>query len=208
MNDSTIISIDNLNISLKSQSAVLLPLLASFSLTINEGEYKTLSSPTGTGKTTLLNYIAGILECNNEETQKRFEISGSFEKIQDLQIAYAFQEPRLIQGISVLKNVMLPLENQMTKQEAKALSLMWLQKLNLFNKEQLQPSLLSGGEQQRAGLARAFAYSQVSKLPCLLLLDEPFASQDQKNAENIKNLILEQIKLPGHAALIVSHSRA
>lgn len=190
-NSETLLSIKNLSISTKA-----LELIKDFNLELHEGECKGISAPTGTGKTTLFNYIAGILP------QASFEISGELIKNPELKISYGFQEPRLIPGVSALKNVMLPLENKMKKERAESIAKEWLGRFNLSNKVCELPKKLSGGEQQRVNLARAFANAGG-----LLLLDEPFASQDEENAQNIIALIKEILLIPHTAVLIISHDK-
>lgn len=172
-------------------------LIKNFNLELTAGDYKTISAPTGTGKTTLFNYIAGILP------QDTFEVSGDMIKTPDLRISYAFQEPRLIPSVSVLKNVMLPLQNLMEQQRAESVARVWLQRFKLSHKVMDFPENLSGGEKQRANLARAFAYT-----PGLLLLDEPFSSQDEENAKNIQDIIKETLFIPNTAVLLITHERA
>ena len=197
-------------------------LVKNFNLELSAGDYKTISAPTGTGKTTLFNYIAGILP------QTPFEITGEMIKAQGLRIAYAFQEPRLIPSISVLKNVMLPLQNLMDPQRAESVARVWLQRFKLSHKVLDLPENLSGGEKQRANLSRAFAYASTAAtettravpetkravpepvegpLTKLLLLDEPFSSQDEQNAQNIISLIKEMLFIPGTAVLLITHDR-
>lgn len=204
MTKTPLISIKNLSISTASSTVGGgLPLIQNYNLELIAGQTAAISAPTGSGKTSLFNYIAGILP------EKSFTITGQVQKTEGLQISYAFQEARLLLGQSALKNVMLPLENIMDLDSARALAKSWLQKFKLLNKIDEKAGKLSGGEQQRTGLARAFAYSQVlvtiKKSPCLLLLDEPYASQDKDNIQNIKNLIKEQLLLPDLAILIISH---
>lgn len=180
-------------------------LVKNFNLELTAGEYKTISAPTGTGKTTLFNYIAGILP------KAPFEVTGEMIKAPGLKISYAFQEPRLIPSISVLKNVMLPLQNLMDPQRAESVARVWLQRFKLSHKVLDLPENLSGGEKQRANLARAFAYASAAgegPLSKLLLLDEPFSSQDEQNAQNILALIKETLLVPDTAVLLITHDRS
>ena len=199
-NVQALLSIKNLCISTKE-----LELIKNYNLELGPGQSSCISSPTGTGKTTLFNYIADLLP------SAVFKITGEVQKTPGLKISYAFQEPRLLASLTALKNVMLPLEKLLDSNQAKSIAQAWLEKFKLDNKICDRPEKLSGGEQQRTGLARAFAYAQVQtslkKSPCLLLLDEPFASQDQANAENIRNLIKEELLLPDLAVLLISHDR-
>ena len=190
-------------------------LVKNFNLELTAGDYKTISAPTGTGKTTLFNYIADILP------QDTFKVTGEMIKAPGLRIAYAFQEPRLIPSISVLKNVMLPLQNLMDSQRAESVARVWLQRFKLSHKVLDLPENLSGGEKQRANLSRAFAYASTAAtdttravpepvegpLTKLLLLDEPFSSQDEQNAQNILSLIKEMLFIPNTAVLLITHDR-
>ena len=194
-NSKSLLSIKNLSIETDQ-----LRLIKNFNLELKIGECKGISAPTGTGKTTLFNYIAGLLP------QKEYTISGELVKAPDLKIAYVFQEPRLIPGLSALKNVMLPLENIFEPERAISASRIWLERFKLSNKANALPNNLSGGEQQRVNLARAFAYLGAGG-DGLLLLDEPFASQDEENAQNIQSLIKEMLFMQKKSALIISHDK-
>ena len=199
-NNQSILSIKNLYI-----SAGNIDLIRNYNLELHAGEYKVISAPTGTGKTTLFNYIAGILP------EQNFRVTGQIQKATELRLSYAFQEPRLISSVSVLKNVMLPLENNMELLRAESVARVWLERFKLSHKLKDFPTNLSGGEQQRANLARAFAYVSAGNVegprPKLLLLDEPFASQDEHNAQNIISLIKETVFLPQTAVLLITHDR-
>ena len=167
-----------------------------FSLDVFAGEIIGFFAPTGSGKTSLFNHIAGTM-LESVETS----------------ISYVFQEPRLIPSLTVLKNVMLPLENKMKENDAKDLAIQWLEKLNMGHKINDLAKTLSGGEQQRTAIARAFAYTcAVPELveggegvERLLLLDEPFASQDEINTTNIVNLIKQIVSVQHCACLVISH---
>ena len=163
-------------------------LFKNFSLDVFEDEIIGFFAPTGTGKTSLFNHIANIAGAG---------------------ISYVFQEPRLIPSLTVLKNVMLPLENKMNEKASKDLAIEWLEKLNMGHKINDRAKTLSGGEQQRTAIARAFAYTcAVPELvEGLLLLDEPFASQDEINTSNIVNLIKQIVSEQHCACLVISHDR-
>jgi len=171
-----------------------------FSLDVFDGEIIGFFAPTGSGKTSLFNHIAGT--------------SAVVEPV-ETSISYVFQEPRLIPSLTVLKNVMLPLENKMKENDAKDLAIQWLEKLNMGHKINDLAKTLSGGEQQRTSIARAFAYTCAvperveggAGIQGLLLLDEPFASQDEINTTNIVNLIKQIVSSQHCACLVISHDR-
>ena len=172
-------------------------LFKNFSLDVFAGEIIGFFAPTGSGKTSLFNHIAGT--------------SAVVEPV-ETSISYVFQEPRLIPSLTVLKNVMLPLENKMKENDAKDLAIQWLEKLNMGHKINDLAKTLSGGEQQRTAIARAFAYSSavpelVEGVKRLLLLDEPFASQDETNTQNIMKLIKDRVRGQQCACLVISHDR-
>ncbi len=174
-------------------------LFQNFSLDVFEGEIIGFFAPTGTGKTSLFNHIANTSGVGPEP-------------VEGLSISYAFQEPRLIPSLTVLKNVMLPLENKMDEKSSTDLAIQWLEKLNMGHKINDLTKTLSGGEQQRTSIARAFAYTcavpeRVEGVERLLLLDEPFASQDEINTTNIVNLIKQIVSEQHCACLIISHDR-
>ena len=174
-------------------------LFQNFSLDVFEGEIIGFFAPTGTGKTSLFNHIANTSGVGPEHVER-------------LSISYAFQEPRLIPSLTVLKNVMLPLENKMDEKSSTDLAIQWLEKLNMGHKINDLTKTLSGGEQQRTSIARAFAYTcavpeRVEGVERLLLLDEPFASQDEINTTNIVNLIKQIVSEQHCACLIISHDR-
>lgn len=177
-----------------------------FSLDVFDGEIIGFFAPTGSGKTSLFNHIAGTM----------LEPKSAVVEPVETTISYVFQEPRLIPSLTVLKNVMLPLENKMKENDAKDLAIQWLEKLNIGHKINDLAKTLSGGEQQRTAIARAFAYTcavpmlrqaQQTQTEGLLLLDEPFASQDETNTQNIVKLIKDLVRGQQCACLVISHDR-
>lgn len=175
MSDKLIYSIKNLT--LKNGDKTL---LENFTLEIFQNQIIGIFAPTGTGKTTLLNYI-----------------SENFQSV-----SYAYQDLRLLNLFSPFKNVILPLEKKLSKSEAKLKAEKWLNDFELSDKKFLSCEKLSGGEKQRVCLARAFAYPAE-----LLLLDEPFSSQDQEKKEKFLNITKEFIKNGESACIIVSHDK-
>ena len=151
--------------------------------------------PSGSGKSTLLN-ILGLIEtpysgefyfngkeCIKLNNNMKTEIRKKF-------IGYIFQNNQLLEDFTVLENIALPLILLGEKfSYAKKKALNFLEILNLDEKKNNKPGLLSGGEQQRVAIARALI-----KKPSLILADEPTGSLDLENSNVILNLILELSK--------------
>lgn len=177
-----IIEINNLNITFGNKK-----LFENYSLQINQGETLGIYAPTGKGKTTLLNYIA----------QNYYKI---------IKISYAYQDNRLLLNKTVLQNInfIIPKDkqkNKIIKDTNNKIELLF-QDLELQNKKNTPCKFLSGGEQQRVNLARAFAFE-----PELLLLDEPFSAQDIEHKKQICSIIKNQIIEKNKTMILVSHSR-
>lgn len=171
-------------------------LFSDFSLELKSNQIIGIKGPSGKGKTTLLNCIADVLPKDNT-----FVITGSIQKKSNIKISYVFQEHRLIPFISVLKNVMLPLEKIMPKDEAEQIAMNYLKEFELLYKKDNFPNELSGGEKQRVSLARAFAYPSD-----LLLMDEPFQSQDLQKKQKLIMMTKNILQKESRAIIFVSHS--
>lgn len=185
-----ILQIKDLSISQDSKK-----LFSDFCLELKSNQIIGIKAPSGTGKTTLLNCIADVLPQDNP-----FLITGSIQKKLNIKISYVFQEHRLIPFISVLKNVMLPLEKIMTKDEAEQIATNYLKEFDLLYKKDNFPNELSGGEKQRVSLARAFAYPSD-----LLLMDEPFQSQDKEKKQRLILTTKNILQKESRAIIFVSH---
>ena len=162
-----------------------------------------VSGKSGSGKSTFLNLIAGII------SQDSGEIFFNDEKISSLSeskrdafrsknIGYVFQTFNLLQGFTAIENVMLGMmfANNLDRKKAEAL----LNKVGLAKKINNKPSELSVGEQQRVAIARAVANS-----PKLILADEPTANLDAKNGELAIDLIKNICEENKISLLLVSH---
>ncbi len=150
-----------------------------FNLEIEEGKVTCILGESGSGKTTLLNCIARLTDFSGE--------------IPELKCSYVFQSPRLVPNLTVYKNLSLVLNDS---EKINAI----LQKVRLSEKANEYPRNLSGGQAQRAGLARAFlAVSDI------ILLDEPFASLDLKLKTEMERLFFEICKADNRTALFVTH---
>jgi sulfonate transport system ATP-binding protein len=151
-------------------------------LDIAAGEFVALLGHSGSGKTTLLRTLAGLDPVDEGEVEL------------PVKRAVVFQEPRLLPWKSVWQNVALGLRN------AEAAARSALAEVGLSHRAEAWPLTLSGGEAQRAGLARALVRD-----PALLLLDEPFASLDALTRMRMQHLVAELWTAHGCAVLLVTH---
>ena len=160
-----------------------------------QGEFLAIVGPSGTGKTTLLNIIAGL--DHNMNGTVRCNTSGEIEdKAESERIGFLFQESRLMPWLTAIENVSLVLPDG--EQEHAGLM---LEKVGLGDFINAYPNQLSGGMQRRVALARAFAFE-----PQLLLMDEPFQSLDAPTADQLRDLLLEFWGRSRCTVLFVTHS--
>ncbi|MBR5315047.1 MAG: ABC transporter ATP-binding protein [Clostridia bacterium] len=162
-------------------------LFQNFSLNTEKSGIIALWGESGKGKTTLLRMIAGL--------DKKY--SGKIDCENQNKIAYVFQEARLLNNLTALENVSLPLGN--TK-ESLELAKEWLIKMGLEDDLNTYPEEMSGGMKQRVSLARAFAYEGD-----ILLLDEPFNGIDPERTKAIMDILLDYSKT--HLCILVTHNK-
>lgn len=163
--------------------------LKPFDLSIGAGETVLITGPSGSGKTSLLKLILGI----EVPTSGTFEVLGhsiSAGNDQDIrrmrtQIGPIFQDFRLLEGRSVLDNVMLGLRFlDFSHADMKRIATEYIERVGLAHKLSHTVDRLSWGECQRVAIARA-----VSRRPKLIVADEPTGNLDQSNAINVLNLL-------------------
>src|SRR5437588_2078883 len=168
------------------------------SLQISAGEFVCLVGPSGCGKTTLLRLVHGLLEPDSGEVL----VDGRAGVAPGPHAGFVFQSFRLLPWRSVLDNVEFPLQIQgMPQTQRASRARRYLRLVGLEDFEHSYPHELSGGMQQRVGLARALALE-----PRILLMDEPFAALDAQTREFMQielSRIWEQL---GIAVLFVTHS--
>ncbi len=182
--------------------------LKDFDLTIKRGEFIMIMGPSGCGKTTLLNII-GLLD---RATSGEYSLNGENvagissrrkARLRAKKIGFIFQNFNLIQDLSVLENVALPLVyiNQprtvRLKNASDALS-----RFHLQEKEYYLPSQLSGGQQQRAAIARAIVSD-----PEIILADEPTGNLDSRASTAVMEE-LKSIHAEGNTIIMVTHNPA
>ena len=147
--------------------------LDNFYLTVNDGEKIVLTGESGVGKTTLLRILS------------RLETADSGDVVCDGQIAYMFQDPRLLPWKTAKENILAVL-----KKENCSLAGKYLDAVGLTGAADKIPDELSGGMAQRVSFARFLAYTEESGAT-LLLLDEPFSALDKDTADKMLKLLLD-----------------
>lgn len=187
----------------KTENSV--PALDGVSLSIMEGEAIAIMGPSGSGKTTLLN----IIGCMDEPDQGKYmfdemEINTLTKSKADLfrkkTIGFVFQQFALLKDYTVMENVEIPLiAMNVRKKKRREICHEWLSKMGMEEYEKKYPTKLSGGQQQRCAIARAL----VNGAP-IILADEPTGALDQKNGQEIINLLLE-LNREGKTIIVVTH---
>lgn len=170
--------------------------------TVESGGQVALRGESGSGKTTFLNLIAGILRADSGEITIDGEAMAASEAARDAlrarKIGYIFQTFNLLQGYTCAENVLLGMAFGPGADRARAEDL--LKRVGLANRLNYYPRQLSVGQQQRVAVARALANA-----PRLVLADEPTGNLDRKNSAEALQLIREACKETGAALLLVSH---
>ncbi|MFN5646032.1 MAG: ABC transporter ATP-binding protein [Sphingobacteriales bacterium] len=172
---------------------------------VEAGSTMAIVGPSGSGKTTLLGLCAGLdsatsgsvllngirLETLSED--KRAEVRNQY-------VGFIFQNFQLLPTLTALENVMVPMElRKQTNVRAKAMEL--LDRVGLKDRAHHYPVQLSGGEQQRISLARAFANT-----PKILFADEPTGNLDAETAERVEQLLFTLNREAGTTLIIVTHN--
>lgn len=206
-NPQVILSATALSKSVKSLSDSTddqLRILHQVDLLIQSGETVAIVGPSGSGKSTLLGLLAGLdVPTSGQINLAGHELSTANEDqralIRAQNVGFVFQSFQLIQGLSALENVMLPLELKQMKQ-ANQLAVEILSRVGLKERLSHYPSHLSGGEQQRVAIARAFVSS-----PAILFADEPTGNLDKKTANTIIDLLFEMNQEKNTTLILVTH---
>ena len=182
--------------------------LSKISLTINKGEYVSISWPSGCGKSTLLSLL-GLLDTNTGGKYQLAEHDVSNiskqqrAKIRNTEIGFIFQSFNLISDLNVEENVELPLtyRNDLNKKQRKEMVKSALLQVDMAHRAKHFPSQLSGGESQRVAIARAIIND-----PQIILADEPTGSLDFSTAKEIFQLLEDQ-KNPERLIIFATHNR-
>ncbi|MFZ5597734.1 MAG: ABC transporter ATP-binding protein [Bacillota bacterium] len=165
---------------------------------ILENEFVCIVGPSGSGKTTLLRIIGGL----EQPDSGRVLIDGTEIKPERGDIGFVFQENSLFPWLNVEKNVTFGLNVKgVSSAEQKKVAQHYIELVGLKGFENYYPQQLSGGMKQRAGIARAMAYS-----PRLLLMDEPFAALDAQTRNTMQKELLDIWSREKKTVIFVTHS--
>jgi putative ABC transport system ATP-binding protein len=181
-----------------------LTVLDNINFSITSGSTMAIVGPSGSGKTTLLGLCAGL----DRATSGTVELHGTklnglsedrLALVRNQYVGFIFQNFQLLPTLTALENVMVPLELRGEKNiKPRALDL--LDKVGLSERSHHYPTQLSGGEQQRVSLARAF-----SNQPRILFADEPTGNLDAETSEKVVKLLFDLNKETGTTLVLVTH---
>ncbi|MEO5995887.1 MAG: ABC transporter ATP-binding protein [Chitinophagaceae bacterium] len=199
----TILNIENVSKTYQSAGRTL-TVLDSINFSVEAGATMAIVGPSGSGKTTLLGLAAGLdrsssgtvelhgIRLDNLNEDQRASVRNKY-------VGFIFQNFQLLPTLTALENVMVPLELRGEKNvRPRAQDL--LDKVGLADRGHHYPAQLSGGEQQRVSLARAF-----SNKPGILFADEPTGNLDAETSEKIIDLIFNLNKEAGTTLILVTH---
>ncbi|AKQ45376.1 ABC transporter [Rufibacter radiotolerans] len=181
-----------------------LTVLDHINFSITEGSTVAIVGPSGSGKTTLLGLCAGL----DSSTSGLVELNGirldtlnedARAQVRNQYVGFIFQNFQLLPTLTALENVMVPLELRGEK-HIKPRALELLDKVGLSDRSHHYPAQLSGGEQQRVSLARAF-----SNRPKILFADEPTGNLDTETSEKVVKLIFDLNREAGTTLVLVTH---
>ena len=177
-----------------------------FTLRAGSGQITVLMGTNGSGKSTTLNIIAGLLQpdtasitLNGEllcETRDGIEIP-----TEDRRIGYVLQNPAVFPHMTVRDNVAFGLRSRgVPKEETTARAGTWMERVHIADLAGVKAGNLSGGQKQRVALARALATD-----PGLLMLDEPFTALDSESTQTVKDLTRQYVRDLDIPCILVTH---
>jgi putative ABC transport system ATP-binding protein len=183
-------------------------ILKGISFHVTRGEFVSIVGPSGNGKSTLLNMITGI----DRPTSGEILVTGKpVHKMSEDQLAgwrgenvgIIFQFFQMLPALNLLQNVVLPMDlaNKFPARERRTRALNLLERVGLADQAAKLPSQVSGGQQQRAAIARALAND-----PALLIADEPTGNLDSRTSHDVFDLFLDVVG-GGKTLLMVTHDK-
>lgn len=191
-----------------SAAGQTLRILDGVDVAVAAGEVLAVGGPSGSGKTTLLALLGGLDRPTRGQVLYRGlplpEEDGALSAWRRARTGFVFQSFRLVPTLTALENAALPLELLgRPAREARAAARELLALVGLSGREGHFPDQLSGGEQQRAAIARALVHG-----PELVFADEPTGALDRDTAERVLDCLVESCRGRGAALVVVSHDPA
>ena len=175
------------------------------SLSIDRGEFVAVVGQSGSGKSTMMN----VLGCLDIPTHGEYHLDGTnvrelsdreLSRIRNRQIGFIFQQYNLIQSLTVLENVELPLIYQgVDADERRELAMEALERVGLLGRIKHKPVEMSGGQQQRVAIARAIATH-----PPIIMADEPTGALDSHTGHDVLRF-LQQLNREGSTVILITH---
>jgi len=202
-----VIQLTNVSKEYLSKSEASVMAIKDVSLEVGQGEFVVVTGRSGSGKTTLLNLMAGLAKPTSgtvvvDGVNLWDKTDADRARLRNQKLGFVFQFPSLLQSLSVLENIVLPLgffgssAGQAEIDRAKQL----LELVGLSNKVNALPRQLSAGQQQRVVIARALINS-----PSILLADEPTSNLDEQTESEIVSLLLDIYQKQKITMVLVTH---
>lgn len=187
-----------------SMGEVTINALDGVSFSVEQGELCMVVGPSGAGKTTVLNILGGIDDCDDGKIRVGGELINQFNRkrmamYRRHDVGFVFQFYNLVPNLTALENV--ELASQISNKALNPVKV--LERVGLADRMDNFPSQLSGGEQQRVSIARALA-----KNPKLLLCDEPTGALDYSTGKQILQLLQDTSHETGMTVVIITHNTA
>ncbi len=199
----TILSVKNVSKTYTSGNR-LLTVLHNIHFSVEAGATMSIVGPSGSGKTTLLGLCAGLDRASSGSVELNGIVLDSLTEdqragVRNQYVGFIFQNFQLLPTLTALENVMVPMELRREKHPKRRATEL-LNKVGLGDRGHHYPAQLSGGEQQRVSLARAF-----SNNPKILFADEPTGNLDAETSDNIVKLLFELNRDAGTTLVLVTH---
>ena len=200
---SDILVAKNLSKTYRSGERVL-TVLSDINLAISAGATCAIVGPSGSGKTTLLGLCAGLDRATSGSVTLNGVLLNDLTEderaaVRGKHVGFVFQNFNLMPTLTALENVMVPLELQGEKSAGKR-AVALLDQVGLADRQHHYPNQLSGGEQQRVSLARAF-----SNEPKILFADEPTGNLDEETGQHVEKLLFDLNRASGTTLVLVTH---
>jgi len=187
-------------------SEVQVQVLRGVDLSIQVGEFVAIMGPSGSGKSTLLSILGGIESPSTGDVLlEGVSLAGLDDDQRTLlrrrRIGFIFQSFNLMQTLTAIENVALPLElDGISRKEAFERAKVVLERVEMLQRADHIPAKLSGGEQQRVAIARALVTN-----PAIILADEPTGNLDSRQGERVTELLKQLAREHSHTIVMVTH---